>query len=98
MIFTLQLGFSTMTLLLSLLLIGWQSWAFWVVGLLTVLQMIFSYLLPKYLLGWKKLAKQGILIVLGFAGICVVVQMEPVSAQPLFFAIFVQSIVHIALA
>lgn len=91
MIFTLQLGFSTMTLLLSLLLIGWQSWAFWVVGLLTVLQMIFSYLLPKYLVGWKKLAKQGLLITLGLAEMAVAVLAMPNLPLVLLLAMLVQT-------
>lgn len=94
MIFTFQLGLSTMTLLLSLLLIGWQSWAFWVVGLLTVLQMIFSYLFPKYWVGWKKLAKQGLLITLGLAEMAVAVLVMPDLPLLLLLAMLVQTSVY----
>lgn len=94
MVFTVQLGLSTMTLLLSLLLIGWQSWTFWVISLITILQMIFSYLFPKYWVGWKKLAKQGLLITLGLAEMAVAVLVMPDLPLLLLLAMLVQTSVY----
>lgn len=97
MLFQFPIFLSAFTIFSAFILIGWQSWAFWIIALMTVSQMFFDFFLPKYWTSWKKLAKQGILISLGLAGICVVVQMAP-EAQLLLLPIFVQALVYVVFA
>lgn len=88
---------STPTICFAFILIGWQRVAFWIICLITVMQIIFSYLLPQYWVGWKRLVKQGILISLGVVGMCIAVQIVP-AAPVLLLAIFVQTISQVVFA
>lgn len=91
MVFALELGLSIMTIVLSLILLGWQSWAFWIIGLITVMQMTVTHLVPKYWVGWKKWVKRGILIALGLAEMAVAVLVMPDLPLLLLLAMLVQT-------
>ena len=94
MLFDYPIFLSAFTIFSAFILIGWQNWGFWVISLLTVLQMIFSYLFPKYWVGWKKLAKQGLLITLGLAEMAVAVLVMPDLPLLLLLAMLVQTSVY----
>lgn len=91
MYYTIAAGLTIPTLVLSLILVGWQSLVFWIICVITVMQIILFYLLPQYWVGWKMLVKQGLLIALGLAGMCATVLLAP-DALVLLLPIFVQTI------
>lgn len=99
MFFTFELGLSIATLTFSQILIGWESWVFWIIGLITVLQIVFVYLLPQYWTGRKLWAKQGLLVALGLAGMfATVLWTWTPEAVPLLLAILGQTIAHVVFA
>lgn len=93
--YSFEVGLSMLTIVLSLILVGWESLGFWAILLITVMQMIVTYLLPKYWVGWKKRVKQGILSTLGLAGIFTAAQMVPGAPLHMLLAIFIQTSAYI---